>query len=274
MGRVISNLPPRAPPGSSSPTWVPATSSMDRAALRRLRALRRQLAQQPCAGDGDELEEGDLRVAPEPLRAVVRRVLDAAGCEAEQQAVVADHLVLCNLTGHDSHGVQMLPAYIHGVHGGYLVPNKGIAIAGGGDGGPMLTIDGQDAEGKRGFGQSMCREATLLAIERAREHGVCVMGLRRSHHVGRMGTCASLPPPPPPRPAFRACGGRRQVRRAVLGGRDGRHLLCQRVRPHRLTLRRERLALRHQPVVLCPANKGGPGQHPDALSPSCRNRVV
>ena len=169
---------------------------MDRAASRRLRALRRQLAQ-PCAGDGDELEEGDLRVAPEPLRAVVRRVLDAAGCEAEQQAVVADHLVLCNLTGHDSHGVQMLPAYIHGVHGGYLVPNKGIAIAGGGDGGPMLTIDGQDAEGKRGFGQSMCREATLLAIERAREHGVCVMGLRRSHHVGRMGTCASLPPPPP-----------------------------------------------------------------------------
>ena len=178
---------------------------MDRAASRRLRALRRQLAQ-PCAGDGDELEEGDLRVAPEPLRAVVRRVLDAAGCEAEQQSVVADHLVLCNLTGHDSHGVQMLPAYIHGVHGGYLVPNKGIAIAGGGDGGPMLTIDGQDAEGKRGFGQSMCREATLLAIERAREHGVCVMGLRRSHHVGRMGTCASLPPlpPPPPRPAFRA----------------------------------------------------------------------
>jgi hypothetical protein len=34
----------------------------------------------------------------------------------------------------------------------------------------------------------MCKDATLLAIKRASEHGVCVMGLRRSHHVGRLGT--------------------------------------------------------------------------------------
>ena len=36
--------------------------------------------------------------------------------------------------------------------------------------------------------QTMCKDATLLAIKRASEHGVCVMGLRRSHHVGRLGT--------------------------------------------------------------------------------------
>lgn len=37
------------------------------------------------------------------------------------------------------------------------------------------------------MGQAVTEEAMNLAIGRAREHGVCVLGLRRSHHLGRVG---------------------------------------------------------------------------------------
>ncbi len=37
------------------------------------------------------------------------------------------------------------------------------------------------------MGQSVAFEAMNLAIERARRHGVCVMGLKNAHHIGRIG---------------------------------------------------------------------------------------
>jgi len=61
-----------------------------------------------------------------------------------------------------------------------LKPNQhpGVTL----DGGTMLALDGQ-----MGYGQAIGVEAMNLAMERARKHGVCVMGLGRSHHLGRIG---------------------------------------------------------------------------------------
>jgi hypothetical protein len=50
------------------------------------------------------------------------------------------------------------------------------------DTGAMISVDG-----RRGMGQSVTYQAMELAIARARQHGVCVMGLRNSHHLGRVG---------------------------------------------------------------------------------------
>ena len=46
----------------------------------------------------------------------------------------------------------------------------------------MLVVDG-----KAGYGQSVGRQAMELAIGRAKEHGVCVMAVRRSFHLCRIG---------------------------------------------------------------------------------------
>src|SRR5438067_1381202 len=48
--------------------------------------------------------------------------------------------------------------------------------------GSMLAIDGQ-----RGLGQSVAFQAMEMAIARACRDGVCVMGLRNAHHIGRVG---------------------------------------------------------------------------------------
>ena len=46
----------------------------------------------------------------------------------------------------------------------------------------MIVIDGG-----AGYGQVMAKEAMDIGIERARKHGVAVVGLKNSHHIGRVG---------------------------------------------------------------------------------------
>ena len=49
------------------------------------------------------------------LRQQVASVIAAAGSSAAEAQQVAANLVLANLSGHDSHGVGMVPRYIEAV---------------------------------------------------------------------------------------------------------------------------------------------------------------
>jgi uncharacterized oxidoreductase len=104
----------------------------------------------------------------------------SAGSSKTEADLTAAHLVGANLAGHDSHGVGMAPRYVSAWLAGELQLNRHVETVA--DGGTMLTLDGQ-----RGMGQVVAHEAMALAIERARLHGVCVMGLKHSHHLGRVG---------------------------------------------------------------------------------------
>ncbi|MDQ2927921.1 MAG: malate/lactate/ureidoglycolate dehydrogenase, partial [Pseudomonadota bacterium] len=79
-----------------------------------------------------------------------------------------------------SHGVGMVPRYIDAVLEGGLTVNGHVAVRA--DSGALLTLDGQ-----AGYGQVIGAEAMALGIARARQHGVCIVGLAHSHHLGRIG---------------------------------------------------------------------------------------
>lgn len=117
---------------------------------------------------------------PDQLHAFVAATCSALGSEPTEAALVADQLVGANLAGHDSHGVGMLPTYVDAVGGGRLNINHHATVAR--DAGSVLLVDGN-----RAFGQVAGYEATNLAIGRARETGVALMGLRNSFHIGRIG---------------------------------------------------------------------------------------
>ena len=102
--------------------------------------------------------------------------------EAEVQAVCSN-LIEANLTGHDSHGIGMLPRYTESYLEGGLKPNAHVRTLL--DGGAMLRLDGQ-----AGFGQVVGREAMALGIERTKQLGCCVMALGNAHHLGRIGAWA------------------------------------------------------------------------------------
>ena len=104
----------------------------------------------------------------------------AMGCGEDEARDVAEHLVAANLSGHDSHGVGMLPDYVRLLHEGLLVPNQRLELVA--DQGGVLVFDA-----RRGFGQAMAKEAMRQGIERAREQGSVAVALRNSAHIGRIG---------------------------------------------------------------------------------------
>jgi uncharacterized oxidoreductase len=124
-------------------------------------------------------------ISASTLRTQIASIIAAAGSSAEEARTVADNLVLANLSGHDSHGVGMVPRYVDAVLEGGLQPNASIKVNL--DAGSMLAIDGQ-----RGYGQVVGVQATQLAIARAKQTGSCVLALANAHHLGRIGHFAEM----------------------------------------------------------------------------------
>jgi hydroxycarboxylate dehydrogenase B len=119
------------------------------------------------------------------LRAQVAGIIAAGGSSAEEARTVADNLVLANLSGHDSHGVGMVPRYIDAVLEGGLKPNSAVKVNL--DAGSLLALDGQ-----RGYGQVVGEQAMKLAIPHAKQTGSCILALGNAHHIGRIGHWAEM----------------------------------------------------------------------------------
>lgn len=124
-------------------------------------------------------------ISPQRLTTVVASILAAAGSAQAEAHKVAANLVLANLSGHDSHGVGMVPRYVDAVLEGGLKPNTGAKTTL--DIGTMLALDGQ-----RGYGQVVGEQAMQMGIERAKAHGSCILTLGNSHHLGRIGHFAEM----------------------------------------------------------------------------------
>jgi uncharacterized oxidoreductase len=120
---------------------------------------------------------------PTPLARAIEAIVAAGGSEAREARIVAENLVTANLTGHDSHGIGMIPRYVDSLIEGGLQPNRHPRVKF--DGGALVALDGE-----AGYGQVIGLEATAIAIERAQRHGVCVMALANAHHLCRIGQWA------------------------------------------------------------------------------------
>lgn len=121
-----------------------------------------------------------MRYSVNSLEKLARTTLASFGCADEEQSIVAEHLVRANLSGHDSHGIGMLPVYGKQVADGNLIPNQTLEILS--TAGAITVADAQ-----RGFGHRMALLALDEAIKSCRENKVSVLGLRNSGHVSRAG---------------------------------------------------------------------------------------
>jgi uncharacterized oxidoreductase len=121
-----------------------------------------------------------ILVSNDGLRAAVQALFRRAGSSERECELAADHLVEANLRGHDSHGVGMIPQYIANLGVGELVLNGAPTVVT--DTGGMILVDGG-----LGLGQTIAHDAVDLGIARARRDGSCILFLRNSHHIGRIG---------------------------------------------------------------------------------------
>ena len=127
----------------------------------------------------------DLIFKKEGLTKAIAAIAAAGGSEQAEAQLVAENLVTANLTGHDSHGIGMMPRYVEALLEGGLHPNRRIEVKL--DAGALLALDGG-----AGYGQSIGLQATRLSIERAKQHGVSITALGNSHHLGRIGHWAEM----------------------------------------------------------------------------------
>ncbi len=129
-----------------------------------------------------------MRYSVNSLLQLSLSLLKGFGCEQDEADIVADHLVNANLSGHDSHGIGMLPMYGKQVQGGSLIPNQTPDLFP-----PIGAVTCVDA--RRGFGHHMALLSLDHAMKTIPEHKVAILGMRNAGHVSRVGTyseyCAS-----------------------------------------------------------------------------------
>jgi uncharacterized oxidoreductase len=119
------------------------------------------------------------------LAEIVQQMITGAGSDAEEARAVAENLVEANLMGHDSHGVGLSPRYMkHALTGTMTVDGHASVVS---DKGAYLLLDGN-----MGYGQVVGREAMEMGIQRVKDVGVAIVGLRCVHHLGRIGAWAEM----------------------------------------------------------------------------------
>ena len=188
LGRLPGHRRPAGDIGAAGPERRRAA---DRRADRRADARRpRRPALRTLAGArvpglrGPANEMGhrmsSIKVHPDALDGAVQALFRQAGSEVREAELVAAQLVGANLTGHDSHGVGMIPRYIEVLLAGELHLNVHPTTVL--EAGAITVLDGG-----MGLGQVAGFEAMEVAIATARRHGLSLTGLRNSHHIGRIG---------------------------------------------------------------------------------------
>ena len=117
------------------------------------------------------------RIEPSVLADLAAAVLTALDVPRADAELVADSLVQADLWGHGSHGLLRLPWYAARLRSGAMVARTDPAVLA--DAGALILLDGRD-----GIGQVLTERARVLAVDRARTHGVGLVGVRNSNHFG------------------------------------------------------------------------------------------
>jgi uncharacterized oxidoreductase len=121
----------------------------------------------------------------ETLQTLVAEIFIAQDCSPAESGRIAKYLVASNLTGHDSHGVIRVPRYVDYVQTGQVLRDRTIQTISESDTFAMV-------DGGYGFGQSVGLQGVELGMAKAKAHGVSIIGLKHSGHLGRIGEWAEI----------------------------------------------------------------------------------
>lgn len=129
----------------------------------------------------DRVDSGVVTLVPAArAREFLVRLFVAAGTPDDIAEVAAEHLVLANLSGFDSHGIVHITHYLHEMSTGALVPAARPEIVE--ERAASAVVDGH-----HGWGLYAGMRALDIAAAKARETGVGAVSVRRCGHIGRLG---------------------------------------------------------------------------------------
>ncbi|MCO5225653.1 MAG: Ldh family oxidoreductase [Thermomicrobiales bacterium] len=126
----------------------------------------------PVADWGDE-----PRVPYETLYRFVTRMFQALGLRENDARIAAASLLVADVRGIETHGVQRMMFYVLGFRDGRIDPRAELTV----DRERLSTIA---FSGNHGLGLVMATKAMTRVIAKARESGICLGTIRDSSHYG------------------------------------------------------------------------------------------
>lgn len=126
-----------------------------------------------------------INIKHEDLQNLVVKLLKAVDVPEKDAELVATSLVNADLKGIESHGVRWMDIYLNRLTRGMMKPVTNFDVVFERD--CLLLLDANN-----GLGQVAAWEATQRGIEKAKENGVCVVGLQNTNHFGAAGYFAEL----------------------------------------------------------------------------------
>ncbi|MBM2811683.1 MAG: Ldh family oxidoreductase [Chloroflexi bacterium] len=125
------------------------------------------------------------RIDREALTLFSTQVLAAAGVSGEDARALAALLVKSDLQGYAAHGTAVIPTYLDRIRQGLIRL----------DADPIIVRETKTTaviDGQQYVGQIVALRAMRMAIEKAKEHDVGVVCLRRAGHIGRLADYVEL----------------------------------------------------------------------------------
>jgi L-2-hydroxycarboxylate dehydrogenase (NAD+) len=121
--------------------------------------------------------DDEPRVPYAELHALIERMFRAAGIAAADASVAADSLLIADMRGIETHGVQRMKFYLTGLENGRVRA------------GAHLSVDREQSgtvafNGNYGLGLVMATRSMERVIQKADETGICLGTLRNSSHYG------------------------------------------------------------------------------------------
>ena len=121
-----------------------------------------------------------INIPVEKLNVIAFKLFLGMGLNEKDATYAADVLLETDRRGVDTHGVARLSFYYWCVRSGSVATDAHLHVLK--DDTPYLMVDAGN-----GLGITMAPQAVDLAIQKAKEHGICVMGVQNSNHFGAAG---------------------------------------------------------------------------------------
>lgn len=122
-------------------------------------------------------EDAGLRLSIPQTRTLCEAIFQRAGLSAQDAATVADNLVFADLRGISTHGITRVCTYFARAKEGYHNTVPHIKLLRETPGSFLL-------DGDNGYGAVVGTRAMRLAIEKAKQNGVCLGSVCHSNHFG------------------------------------------------------------------------------------------
>lgn len=121
-----------------------------------------------------------INISIKNLCEIVMEILEKSGVNKNDSRIILDTILFANRRGVATHGVGRLPLYVHKIAAGHYNPKNEIEVLT--DNAAYALLDAHN-----GFGQVAAHKATQMAIEKAKQFGVAVVGVRNSNNFGTAG---------------------------------------------------------------------------------------